>query len=283
MFAQQIAQPAFLPTPGAQLQPLRLAQRRQTSIVTEAHHYSCIVYAIPLARAKALLPAALAANGHRLAQSELAHRPVAWLSVVSYLDQNYGCQSGAPFEQTAYRLHLQSGALLLDIAVGSLLAVGARQLWSMPWQLAAMELQFDYDEAASRYRSYRWQTQSARLNACWELEDGGVPLDESALPAFLTQPATNEYFLRRDRRLGLRRVSGNCFEKTAGVLRQGRCDLLQGHGWLTSAELAQPALVWFSRAVSLELAVPAALIFSAANQPFTAGAISQRAKETLWI
>jgi hypothetical protein len=105
------------------------------------NHVSVIVYGVPVCRITDLLPHGLTPRTTILAGVETA-----WLSVLSFQDRGQVAASGlaGSFECTAYRLHVEQGGkpahFLLGISVGSLSAVGARNLWQMPWHLGAMDV-----------------------------------------------------------------------------------------------------------------------------------------------
>lgn len=237
-------------------------------VVSAAQHLSQLLYAVPSERVRRLLPPELVWQGFALAEMPLADTPQAWLSVVSYVDQPahpLSLSSALPFEQTAYRVALKrDGRLyqwLLNLTVGSLSAVGPRQLWPLPWHLGAMELSASYDETAHRYQSYRLHTQSEHINATWVLADTGTPVSATELkttapPALLAQPNLQDCFVRRDRQLGQRQTQFRVLEATRGQLLHARCDWLERAGLLTTAELQKPHAVWLSRLASFEQTAP---------------------------
>lgn len=254
----------------------RSAKANAASIVSEAHHLSQILYAIPCARVKAIFPIELSAKGFELAETNFAGRSRCWLSVTSYLDQPRNLLGRArteAVEQTFYRLHLtraeQHFQWLLATSVGSLATVSARYLWALPWHLSAMEFQLAYDAARQSYQTYRLQTQSESVNAVWEIADVGEPVShfgKQLPPSLLLQPAIHDCFVRRAGGIGLRQTRFQLLNTTHGQLRQARCDLLEQLGLLTQAELLKPAVVLLCRVARFELAAPTVL---QANEPAT--------------
>lgn len=243
----------------------RVATAPLGKIVSNARHFSQIVYAIPSERARALFPAALRAHRFEPVETNVAGQSCCWLTVTSYLDQKSPfagfCEEAV--EWAEYRLHVQcdgqSYQWLLNTSVGSLRAVSARHLWTLPWHLSAMEFRLNYHEEAQRYQTYRLQMQSEHLNALWELRDSGEPLlpnQEGPIPSFVFDPNQPDCFLRHDGSLGTRITRLRVVASTRAELIQGRCDLLTRQGWLRSTELAHPSFAHLSRSVAFEQEFP---------------------------
>jgi hypothetical protein len=238
--------------------------------VSTAQHFSSLSYAIPSERAWALFPHELSRHAFELVETSYAGRPHCWLSVISYLDRQplfAGLGANEGFEQISYRIHVRRGAQsyqwLLNTSVGSLMAVGARHLWSHPWHLSAMEFRLSYNETQRRYQSYRLQLQSEHDNAVWDLEDSGLPLSQpaaTALPNFLFDSVIRDCFGRRDGSVGTRQTRFRFLDSTRGSLKHASGDLLVRQGLLTAEELTRPSLVLLSRAVSFELDAPDVLV-----------------------
>lgn len=234
------------------------------SVVAEAHHLSQIVYAIPLARVKAIFPRELQANGFEPIETILENHSCCWLSVTSYLDQQRGLLNSAraeAVEQTFYRLLLaregQHFYWLLNTTIGSLSAVSGRNLWALPWHLGAMEFQLSYDTTNHYYHNYRLHSQSEFVNATWEIADTGkLASDEYRLSPMPLQQTINDCFIRRAGGIGLRPTRIHMLDANRGQVRQARCDLLERLGLLTQAELLNPAFVMLCRVASIEVAAP---------------------------
>ena len=213
------------------------------------NHVSVIVYGVPASRVADLLP-----HGLSLRTTILAGVETAWLSVLSFQDRGQVASSGlaGSFECTAYRLHVEQGGkpahFLLGISVGSLSAVGAKNLWQMPWHLGAMELQASQDRGNGRYTDYRLQTQSQWDNASWNLigaSDASDSVKGSAtgVPTeIFTSPSTSIY-KRSDGTLGQAEISVGEIVMTKGRLRSAQSEYLTRHGLLTDEEMQRPALV----------------------------------------
>jgi hypothetical protein len=239
-------------------------------VVSTAQHFSQLVYAVPRERAQALIPAALRSLQFELAESEDAGQPSGWLTVVSYLDQRSpvaGMPMEDSFELTEYRLHMRRNGMpyqwLFSTSVGSLMAVGTRHLWSLPWHLSAMELRLSFDEARLCYQNYRLQMQSEHVNALWELRDSGVPvsgLREAQLPHFVFSPLIQDCFIRPTGGIGTRQTRLRFQLCTHGTLAVGRCDFLTRQGWLLPHEVTRPHFVRLSRSVAFEQEAPVALL-----------------------
>jgi hypothetical protein len=213
------------------------------------NHVSVIVYGIPASRVTDLLP-----HGLSLRTTILAGVETAWLSVLSFQDRGQVASGGiaGSFECTSYRLHVDQGGkpahFLLGISVGSLSAVGAKNLWQMPWHLGAMELQASQDRGNGRYTDYRLHTQSQWDNASWNLSGAsdasdGLKGSASGVPTeIFTSPSTSVY-KRSDGTLGQAEISVGDIVMTKGRLRSGHSEYLTRHGLLTDEEMQRPALV----------------------------------------
>lgn len=236
-------------------------------VVSSAQHFSQLVYAVPSERARALLPAELRAHQFELAKTQWAGQSCCWLSVISYLDQQQpfaGVSVEEGFEVSEYRVHVQREGQpyqwVLNTSVGSLMAVGARHLWSLPWHLSASELRCRYDERQMRYQAHRLQVQSEYVNALWELHDSGTPVtdlaDSQQLPSFLFNSLWHDCFLRRGGGVGTRQTRLRFQMCTHGTVNVGRCDFLTRQGWLTATEVTRPNFTRLSRSVILEQETP---------------------------
>ena len=213
------------------------------------NHVSVIVYGVPVCRITDLLPHGLTPRTTILAGVETA-----WLSVLSFQDRGQVAASGlaGSFECTAYRLHVEQGGkpahFLLGISVGSLSAVGARNLWQMPWHLGAMELQASQDRGNGRYTDYRLHTQSQWDIARWNLSGASDASDSvkgavTGVPTeIFTSPSTSIY-KRSDGTLGQAEISLGEIMMTKGRLRSAQSEYLTRHGLLTDEEMQRPALV----------------------------------------
>jgi hypothetical protein len=237
--------------------------------VSTAQHYSQLIYAVPSERARAIFPKELRRQNFELAETNIAGHSHCWLSIVSYLDRKNlfpGVAIEEGFELTEYRVHVQREGQpyqwLLSTSVGSLVAVGTRHLWPLPWHLSAMEFRLGFDETHQRYQTYRLQMQSEHVNAMWELSDTGEPLCDLAatgLPDFVFHSVIQDCFVRRDGGVGTRQTRFRLFESKRGSLSLGRCDYLSRQGLLTTTELARPSFVQLSRSVAFEQEAPAVL------------------------
>ena len=240
-----------------------MANYPDNQIAADLLHFSLILYALPIERTRTLIPDPLSAE-----ESLLKGNKVAWLSVVSSLDQGSQTVSRTAFEQTCYRLHVlhngQPANLLFGISVGSLSAVATRNLWPMPWHLSAMEFQVSYDQTEGRYHDYRLQTQSQWANASWVIKDAGKSLlaedlKFSSLPAFLSASTVNNYFIRRDGSMGLYKVRYHNLALTSGKLNSARSDMLGRLGLLSREEFKRPSLVAIQQRVSCQIFPPTIL------------------------
>ncbi len=231
------------------------------SVMAERKHLSMIVYAVPSERVQLLLPDSFQAE-----EAIINGRAMAWVSVESFFDQSVIGQPA--FEQTNYLLHvLRNGQpchLLLGTSLGSLAAVGPRNLWPTPWHLGAMEFRVAYDKSKGRYREYSLQSQSQWVNAAWQIGDSGQVIDpgsfeQAALPSSLFRPDSTAFFTRRDGSIGSRRTVRFNFEYTRGELKQAQCDLLERLGLLKREELLRPALVALQQSAKCQLFSPTVL------------------------
>lgn len=244
--------------------------RGNVSVSAELQHVSLIVYAVPAERVKSLIPSSL-----QIEETTINGKPMAWISVESFLDKN--AIGHSPFEQTNYRLHVLSDGQpcrwLLGSSLGSLSAVGIRNLWPMPWHLSAMEFQIAYDHTNGRYNQYRLQTQSQWANSCWQIGDTGYAIDQEAmdrigLPDSILTHQANDVFARRDGSIGSQRSVQFSFEFTRAKLIEARCDLLESLGLLTVEELMQPELAVLQHKASRQIFSPA-VINESRKQPKT--------------
>jgi hypothetical protein len=254
-----------------------VSETNSVSVLAEAQHLSQLVYAIPPARVKAILPRELLANGFAPVETIFGDRLCCWLSVISYLDQPRSLLNSAraeAFEQTFYRLLLaragQSFQWLFHTTVGSLGAVSARLMWALPWHLGAMEFQLGYAATNHCYQTYRLQSQSEFVNAAWEIADPGETvsnISEHIQPSLLLQPTIDDCFVRRAGGIGLRQTRFHLLDANRGRLQRARCDLLERLGLLTQTELLHPAFVMLSRAAKFELAAPIVLTARESSAP----------------
>ncbi len=235
--------------------------RGNVSVSAEIHHVALIVYAVPSERVKALIPSSL-----QIEETIINGKPVAWISVESFLDKNSIGQTA--FEQTNYRLHVlrdgQPCRWLLGTSLGSLSAVGVRNLWPMPWHLSAMEFHLSYDQSSGRYDQYSLQTQSQWANSSWQITDTGFSIDQekieaSHLPASIFARHSEDVFARRDGSLGLQHSIQFSFEFTRAKLADASCDLLESLGLLTGEELMNPAFVALQHKASRQIFSPTIL------------------------
>jgi len=224
---------------------LHSVSRGDVSVTAERKHLSLILYAVPSARVQTLLPDSLQAE-----EAIVNGRAMAWVSVESFFDQSAAGQPA--FEQTDYVLYARHkgrvGFWLLGSSLGSLSAVGVRNLWPMPWHLGAMEIRVAYDQLHRRYHQYSLQTQSQWVSATWRISDTGCAIDpataaEAGLPSSFFRHDVSTFFARRDGSVGARRAVRFNFGLTRGELKQAQCDLLERLGLLTREELMRPALV----------------------------------------
>jgi len=241
------------PAPGV----LPSVNRGSVSVLAERKHLSIIMYAVPGERVRALLPCPFQAG-----EATVNGRTTAWVTVESFSDQTGGCPT---FEQTDYLLHVfregEPGRWLLGSSLGSLSAVGARNLWPMPWHLSAMEFHVSYDRSQGRYREYSLQTQSQWVNSIWRISDTGCAFDpgafdKTAQPASFLRRGATAFFARRDGSVGARRTVRLNFEFTRGEIEQARCDLLERLGLLTREELSCPTLVALQHSAPCRLFSP---------------------------
>lgn len=213
------------------------------------NHVSLIVYSVPACRVVDLLPFGLSL---RTTMTDGTER--AWLSVLSFQDggQLTGSSLSGSFECTSYRLHVEYGGkaahYLLGCSVGSLSAVGVRNLWQMPWHLGAMELQASQDRRTGRYSDYRLNTQSQWDNASWSLSGGGVANASSSgsmvgVPSEIFATPMTSIYKRADGTLGQAGTSSSDLVLTRGRLKSAHSEYLERHGLLTNEEMQRPALV----------------------------------------
>jgi hypothetical protein len=244
-----------------------LVNRGDISLAAERQHLSLIVYAVPSERSQALLP-----SSFEVEEAIINGRAMGWISVESFLDLNGAGQSS--FEQTNYRLHaLRDGKpclWLMGTSLGSLSAVGVRNLWLMPWHLSAMEFHVAYDPTGGCYQTYNLQTQGQWANASWQIEDTGewISLDSiQQLPASLRNPTVTNYFPRRDGSEGQQREHRFDLMFTCGQLKSAKCDLLERLGILNEDEIKRPQLVTLQHNLSCQFGAPSA-VGATLNQKF---------------
>lgn len=221
-------------------------RRGSVSVTAELRHVSMLVYAVSPGAARRLVPA-----GFELTESIIEGRRTAWLSVVSFIDKGSKVDGKGIFEQTEYRLHVirdgKPAQWLIGTSLGSLSAVGMRNLWPMPWHLGAMEFQVTYDPSRGRYSHYHLHTQSQWENASWDIVDTGEGLldpgnNRDMFPASLFADMVTTYFERRDGSTGsyVTRNSGATFTKAD--LRSGQSEMLQRTGLVSRESIGFPAL-----------------------------------------
>lgn len=235
---------------------LPMVRRGDVSLAAVRQHLSLIVYAVPSERIRALIP-----SSFEVEETVSNGRAMGWISVESFFDLNGAGHSS--FEQTNYRVHVMRDGKpclwMLGASLGSLSAVGARNLWPMPWHLSAMEFHVAYDQAEARYTTYSLQTQSQWANATWQIEDTGewIGLETiQQLPASLRTPTATNYFLRRDGVEGQQRerIVNPLF--TRGQLKSAKCDLLERLGLLDGEEIKRPRLVALQHNLSCQFGAP---------------------------
>lgn len=231
--------------------------RGKVSVMAERKHLSIIAYPLPSQRVRALLPDAFQPE-----ETIINGRAMAWISVESFSDQS--SIGYLAFEQTNYRLHVlrdgQPCHWLLGTSLGSLAAVGARNLWPMPWHLSAMEFRVAYDKSKGRYREYNLQAQSQWANANWRIEDTGEwisPGKIKALPASLQNPSVTCHFQRRDGVEGRQRMWLLNPAFTRGRVKSAQCDLLIRLGLLNRNQVERPWLVALQHNLSCQFDAPA--------------------------
>lgn len=229
-------------------------KRGSVSVTAELRHVSMLVYAVSPAAARRLVPA-----GFELAESIIDGRRTAWLSVVSFIDNGSKVDGKGIFEQTEYRLHVirdgKPAQWLIGTSLGSLSAVGMRNLWPMPWHLGAMEFQVTYDPSRGRYSHYHLHTQSQWENASWDIVDTGEAVmnpDGGMFPASLFADMVTTYFERRDGSTGsyVTRNSGAAFTKSE--LRSGQSEMLQRSGLVSRDSIGFPALAVVQRTMKCQ-------------------------------
>jgi hypothetical protein len=208
----------------------------------EMNHIAVILYAVPVERVRQLVPADITPETTIFEGMEMA-----WISVLSWQDRRAG-----GIEHTSYRLHVvnegRASFLVLGLSLGSLSAVGASNLWQMPWHLSAMELQAAYDHHLGRYRSYRLHTQSQWDNARWELSDQGEAIEadhltEKGLPSTILANRVQLLYRRTDNTPGRTEINYGDWMLTRGGVIAARSEYLERSGLLTREELSRPALV----------------------------------------
>lgn len=235
--------------------------RGNVSVSVEASHISLIVYAIPSHRIKTMIPDCL-----QLEETVINGQSMAWVTVESFLDKSVLGQTA--FEQTDYRVQVirdgQPCRWLLGTSLGSLSAVGVRNLWPMSWHLGAMEFQVSYQTSEGRYNQYNLQTQSQWANSSWLIEDSGMAIEqdqlsESDIPASVFSRHFTDLFSRRDGAIGARRSIHSNFEFTRAELKDARCDLLENLSLLSRQELMKPALVALQHRAARQIFSPTVL------------------------
>lgn len=231
-------------------------QPGKVGLIAQRQHNSLIVYAIPSERMKPLIPGSFEAE-----ETVINGRLMSWISVESFLDLNTA--GGSSFEQTNYRLHVlrekKPCLWLLGTSLGSLSAVGSRNLWPLPWHLSAMEFRVAYNPLEKRYRTYGLQTQSQWANSSWQIEDTGELINPEMiqqLPASLQRWTATNYFLRRDGFEGQHQVHGLDPLFTRAHLESAKCDLLDRLGLLDKNEIRRPQLAALQHSLSCQFGAP---------------------------
>lgn len=228
----------------------RVQSQTGFSIEARLTHFALLAWAVPVQRLTRLLP-----TGFQLEETWSQGGRVAWVSVASCVDEGV--------EQTSYRLHVRRNGepaqWLLGLSLGALSAVAARNLWSMPWHLSAMEL-------TRIGQTIQLRTQSQWANANWQIaarpetEGEIVHLETlSDLPPSLTRPAFNQYFQRRDGAIGWRRVKLLDPLFRPAKVNAATCDRLQRLGILDEAELVRPRLAVFQHELGAQMSASALL------------------------
>lgn len=260
---------ATIPT-GSWISPFRsktflqgrkpMAERGNVSAQAEWQHLSLLVYAVPSERVRKYVP-----QSFELEEFVENRQEKAWVSVVSFLDHGTQSDGSGAFEQSNYRLHVwRDGApahWLLGSSLGSLSAVGARNFWTLPWHLSAMEFHTAFDANENRYRQYRLHTQSNWGSAHWSLEDSGkhfslTQTSDVALPASLSGTTFRNFFARRGESVGLYRTQHQNLALTRAQVLDAKCESLEQMGILTRAELQNPVLAALQHSNSCQLFYP---------------------------
>ncbi len=242
------------------------AKKGSVSVNASLRHLSLLLYTVPSQVARLMVP-----SEFELAESIVDGRRVAWLSVVSFMDEGSIGDGQGVFEQTDYRLHVikdnQAAQWLIGTSLGSLSAVGIRNLWPMPWHLSAMEFQVSYDKSKGRFTNYQLQTQSQWENAIWEIADSGKAFVDAGryadlLPASLFAETVNTYFQRRDGSTGsfVTRNSGSTFTKA--ILRKGQSELLARLGLVSKHNIGEPYLALTQQSMNCQHYSPTILGFT---------------------
>ncbi len=251
-----------------------VADKGVSNLRADLSHFSMWVYALPVERVAGMVPRTLS-----LETSLLDGREVAWLSVLSFGDagpRGFREHRIDGFEQTVYRLHvLHNGRpayYLLNMSLGSLSAVAARHLWSMPWHLGAMEFEVEYDGKSGTYNKYRLRTESVDESAMWEIvgvdEESGYSLSD--LPASILT-GSEHLFKRRDGSLGRAAIDYGKLQMARGRAGAVRSEMLEKMGILTAEELRCPVFVGVERHLQARLTLPTVETEAAASRVVVAG------------
>lgn len=219
---------------------------KRTELRARWHHYSLLGYEVPVSRLTKILPEWLS-----LVKEERQGEEIGWVWVQSFRDEGgWGLADRSEgFEQTTYSVSVEStqgrGQYLLGHAIGSLSAVGARNLWAQPWHLSAMELQVAWQSSGGGCREYRLHSQSQWDNSRWELAPVSTAATgwEQRSGAPVPFPTESNYFFSRGGAgLGQRRIRLEGVRLEPVWVVQAKSEFLERCGLVKGAELAKPAV-----------------------------------------
>ncbi len=238
---------------GGRLRPGSAVAGKRTELSARWHHYSLLGYEVPASRLTKTLPEWLS-----LVKEERQGEEIGWVWVQSFRDEGgWGLADRSEgFEQTTYSVSVEStqgtGQYLLGHAIGSLSAVGARNLWAQPWHLSAMELQVAWQSSGGGCREYRLHSQSQWDNSRWELAPvgaaaGGLEQEVGAPVPFPTE--SNYLFSRGGAGLGQRRIRLEGVRLEPVRVVQAKSEFLERSGLVRGGELLRPAVAGVQQVV----------------------------------
>lgn len=259
-------------TPAQALAALRtrLQPRRpgRLDIVAPLRHFALITYAVPVERLRAHIPA----DRFDIPTWTIDGREQALLSVVPFIDAGFRFRLFPlvrfHFAQTNYRVYVvdrRSGEHVVwffGTTLGSWQVHVARWLWKIPWHPARYRWSCEFDAAAGRYRTFRYEAASEWATARVDVRDTGEPA--GPLPGFtspeeqtlvLTHPVDG-YFYRLDGKLGTYSVSHDVLEFTTAEVNELHFDLLERLGVVTRDEMNQPHSVLLCRETTFAIHMP---------------------------
>lgn len=231
-------------------------------------HFAIVHHAIPPERLRPHIP-----ERFDLATVVIEGQARALVGVVPFLDADFRFPRVAPwlqlaFPQTNHRAYIVDRATgehavwFFGTTLGHPIVQVPRHLWRLPWHRARYEVDCLHDQAAGRYKRFRYEASGPWAPTAIELEDTGEPW--GLLPGFsdlatqtlvLTHPVAG-FYRRRDGALGTYRVWHPELRPTLARPKRIHLGLFERLGLLSPEEAARPHSALIVPEVVFDVALP---------------------------